>query len=174
MTGTVLLATVIGGVSLYGAAYLLALWHEDRAAGTNGWPLSRVVAYLAVVGTIGSNYLAGLTYIRLLDVPNWQAIQVALTPLTFAFIVALILLFPALALYLRAVRATGYMTPSERAGLATEASVQEVIALTKAATAKVAEALDVANHSNEKLIRLTEIVGGKEDKDPATAGDTGA
>lgn len=58
---------------------------------------------------------------------------------------------------------------TERAALALESSVQEVKGLVVDAAEKVAEALDVANHSNEKLARLTEIVSHKEDKPEAAA-----
>lgn len=157
MTVVLLLILAISLVSLYGAAYLLALWHEDRASGTTGWPLSRIIAYLAVTGTIASNWLAGLTLIRLANIPNYRDLQVTLTPLTLIAIVLLLSLFPILATYLRVVRAMGYITPKERAGLATEASVQEAIAAAK-------DAFLEANHANHKIAVLTEALGHKEDK----------
>ena len=52
----------------------------------------------------------------------------------------------------------------ERDALALESSVQENIALTKEATAKSVEAIEIGNHSREALMQLTAIVGGKEDK----------
>ncbi len=157
MNLVLVLAVVIGVVSFGGAAYLLSLWHDDRRSGTDGWPLSRVIAYLAIAGTVASNYLAGITLLRLLEVPSFREVQANLTPLTIVAILTLVVLFTILALYLRAVRATGYITPSERSGLATEASVQEAIAAAR-------EAYTEANHANAKLAQLTAIVGGKEDK----------
>lgn len=56
------------------------------------------------------------------------------------------------------------MVKAERDELALEASVQEVKALTQIAAEKAEAAYDVANHSNEKLATLTELVAGKEDK----------
>ena len=164
MMPVVILGVTVGLASFYGAAYLLSLWHEDARSGTTGWPLSRVLAYLAIAGTLASNTLAALTLLRLLDVPNFIEIRDALQPLTFAALVTLDVLFTVLALYLRVVRSTGYITPSERSLLATEASVQMAIAAAR-------EAYTEANHSNNKLAEtnrhlavLTEIVGHKEDK----------
>jgi hypothetical protein len=153
----IILAVVIGAVSFGGAAFLLSLWHEDQASGTTGWPLSRVIAYLAVAGTLASNLLSFVSVLRLVDVPNFRDIQLALTPLTVTALLVLDVLFTVLALYLRAVRATGYMTPQIRAGLAQESSVQEAIAAAK-------EAYTEANTVNQKIARLTELVAGKEDK----------
>lgn len=157
MTIVLLLVLAIGAVSLWGAAYLMSVWHEDRQMGTTGWPLSRILAYLAIVGTIASNWLAGLTLIRLANVPNYRDIQVALTPLTLIAIILLLSLFPILASYLRVIRATGYMSQSERSGLAKESSVQEAIAAAR-------DAFVEANHANVKIATLTEALGHKEDK----------
>ena len=162
MNLVLILAVVLAVVSFYGAAYLLSVWHEDKRSGTDGWPLSRVLAYLAIVGTLAANWLAGLTLIRLAEVPGYRDIQIALTPLTIIVILALDLLFPVLALYLRVIRASGYMTPSERSGLA--ALVQEDIDLTRQGIQHAKAAYEVANSVNEKIATLTEIVGGKEDK----------
>ncbi len=111
--------TVIGLASLYGAAYLLSLWHEDRAerrAGNevaiahgapdpgDGWPLSRVLAYLAIASTLASNYLLIPTALRLVDFPNFRDIVALLTPFTIAALIVLDCLFTILALYLRAIR----------------------------------------------------------------------
>lgn len=165
MTLVLFLALAIGLASVGGAAYLLALWHEDRDTGTTGWPLTRVLAYLAIAGTLASNFLGFLSLLRLVEFPNFRDIQLALSPFSLVALLTLDVLFTLLALYLRAVRMTGYMTPQVRAGLATEASVQEAIALTKIAAAKSEEAIEIGNHSREALMRLTEIVGGKEDKE---------
>jgi hypothetical protein len=105
MTVVLLISVAIGVVSFGGAAYLLSLWHEDRRSGTTGWPLSRVLAYLAVAGTLASNTLGAVSLLRLLEVPNFLAIRDALQPLTLAAVIVLDLLFTALALYLRVVRA---------------------------------------------------------------------
>lgn len=164
MSGVLLLALVIGLGSFYGAAYLLSLWHDDRATGTTGWPLSRVLAYLAIAGTLASNLLSAVSVLRLANVSDFRDIQLALTPLTLTALLVLDAIPTVLALYLRAVRATGYMTPQIRAGLATEASVQDAIAAAK-------EAYHEANTVNNKIadlhaevIQLTTSVAGKEDK----------
>lgn len=64
-------------------------------------------------------------------------------------------------------------TKDEGDPLALEASLQTIIELTregivasKVAASKSEEAIDIGNHSREALMRLTEIVGGKEDKAP--------
>lgn len=157
MNVVLLFAVVVGVVSFGGAAYLLAVWHEDQATGTTGWPLTRVIAYLAVAGTLASNLLSFVSFLRLADVPNFRDIQLALTPLTITALLILDSLFTVLALYLRAVRATGYMTASERSGLAQESSVQQAIAAAHAA-------YEEANTVNNKIAQLTELVAGKEDK----------
>ena len=157
MTFIVILAVTIGVVSFGGAAFLLSVWHEDRAAGARGWPISRVIAYLSIAGTLASNFLSVVAVLRVIEFPNFREIQLALTPMTTVALLTLDVLFVVLALYLRAVRATGYITPSERSGLALETSVQEAIVAAH-------RAYDEANHVNVKLERLTEIVGGKEDR----------
>lgn len=143
MTPILIFAIVVGAVSLGGAAFLLSLWHEDRASGTRGWPLSRVLAYLAIAGTIAANVLGVVSFLRLLDVPNFREIQVALTPFTVVALLVLDLLFPVLALYLRAVRAASYLVTTDMHLLAREASVQALA---------------------DKLAALTELVAGKADK----------
>lgn len=113
MTGLVLVGVVIALASIWGAAYLLSLWHEDQRdmiAGGHGaswrtWPLSRVVAYLAIVACIASNVLGAVALLRLLDVPNFLAIRDALQPLTLPALVFLDVMFTLLAIYLRILRA---------------------------------------------------------------------
>ena len=156
MTPVLLLFVLIGLVSFGGAAYLLTVWHEDRASGTRGWPLTRVVAYLAIAGTLASNHLAGLTVLRLSGNPRYPEVVAALTPMTIVALLVLLALFPILAAYLRVVRATGYMTASERSGLATEASVREAISAAR-------DAYHEANTVNQKIATLTEALGHKQD-----------
>jgi hypothetical protein len=143
--------------SIWAAAYLLSLWREDRNSGTDGWPVSRIIAYLAIGSTVAASLLAALTGLRLADVPNYREIQLSLTPFSVTAVLYLMIVFTVLAVYLRAVRATGYMSPSERSGFATEASVQEAIVAAKAAYTE-------ANHVNNKIADLTALVAGKEDK----------
>lgn len=157
MTPVLVIAVGIGLVSFMAAAFLLSLWHEDQASGTQGWPLSRVLAYLAIVGTLAANLIGAVALLRLADVPNFRELQLALSPMTLGAILILDLLFPVLALYLRAVRATGYISPTVLPLLATEASVQEAIKAAKAA-------FQEANHVNNKIAMLTEALGHKEDK----------
>lgn len=109
----VLIGIAIAFASIWGAAYLLSLWHEDRrdliATGHHvslrTWPVSRVIAYLAVGACIASNVLAAVTSLRLIAVPNFLAIRDALNPLTLPALVYLDLVFVILAVYLRLVRA---------------------------------------------------------------------
>lgn len=164
MSLVLLFAIAIGFVSFWGAAYLLKVWHEDRDTGTTGWPFSRVLAYLAIAGALASNLLGAVSLLRLVDFPNFREIQLALTPLTISALVILLLLFPTLAIYLRAVRATGYMTSQARTLLAQETSVQEVIALTKEGIGHAEAAYHEANTVNQKIATLTELVASKEDK----------
>jgi hypothetical protein len=113
----VLLGVVIAAASIWGAAYLLSLWHEDRdemltRAVTPGWPLSRVIGYLAVAACIASNTLASVTVLRLfLDGSDFATIRDALQPLTLAALVYLDIMFTLLAVYLRAVRARSGQRP---------------------------------------------------------------
>jgi hypothetical protein len=158
MTLIIVIGVVIGVVSFGGAAFLLSLWHEDHATGTRGWPLTRVLAYLAIAGTLASNVLAAVALLRLmLPTSEFIVIRDALQPLTFTALITLLLLFPVLAVYLRAVRSTGYISPAIVPFLATEASVQEAIKEAKAAYHE-------ANDVNVKIATLTELVAGKEDK----------
>lgn len=99
------IGVAIGVASFGGAAYLLSVWHEDQRSGTRGWPLSRVIAYLAIAGTLASNTLGAVTLLRLAGVENFRAMQLALTPLTLTAILTLDALFTILALYLRVIRA---------------------------------------------------------------------
>ncbi len=61
-----------------------------------------------------------------------------------------------------------FVIPRDRAEpaveFALESSVQEAIALTREGIGHAQAAYSEANHANMKLTRLTEIVGGKEDK----------
>ena len=111
MNGVLLLGIAIGLASVYGAAYLLSVWHEDRDSGTRGWPLSRVLAYLAIAGTLASNFLSAVSLLRLLNVPDFRAIQLALSPFTLAALLTLDVLFTILALYLRYVRSRSGRRP---------------------------------------------------------------
>ena len=116
MNALVLLGIAIALASIWGSAYLLSLWHEDRdeqrSRGVNpGWPISRVVAYLAIAACIASNTLAGVTVLRLLNVPDFAAIRDALQPLTLTALVYLDVVFVILAVYLRVVRARSGRRP---------------------------------------------------------------
>jgi hypothetical protein len=53
---------------------------------------------------------------------------------------------------------------AERTALALETSVQENIELTKEVGQKADAAYNEANHVNVKLVELTRLIGGKEDK----------
>lgn len=109
----VVIGIAIALASIWGAAYLLSLWHEDQrdmqARGVKvtirTWTVSRVLADLSVAACISSNILAAVTFLRLLNVPNFIEIRDALQPLTLPALVFLDLAFVILALYLRAVRA---------------------------------------------------------------------
>lgn len=106
MTLALLFGLAIALTSIWGAAYLLRVWHEDaaamRAAGTwQSWPFSRVLAYVAIACTLASNYLVLPTLLRLLGFPLAQA---ALTPITVAALVTLDVAFVVIAIYLRIVR----------------------------------------------------------------------
>lgn len=56
------------------------------------------------------------------------------------------------------------MVRAERETLALESSVQQDIALTRESIGHAQAAYSEANSVNEKIARLTELVGGKEDK----------
>lgn len=110
MTSLLGLGIVIAAASIWGAAYLLKVWHDDRterrAEGKpDGWPFSRVLAYVAICCTLASNYLVVPTALRLLGIPNFRDIQVALTPFTLTALLVLDVAFVVIALYLRLVRA---------------------------------------------------------------------
>lgn len=111
MTSPIVLiaAVLIAAASIWGAAYLLSLWHEDRdeqlARGRHpGWPLSRVLAYLAIGATLASTLLGVLTLLRLIAFPSFREIQVALSPLTVTALLYLDVVFTVLAVYLRVIR----------------------------------------------------------------------
>lgn len=117
------LAIIVGTIailSIGGSAYLLWIWHEDaRSMKVGGgavsawrtWPFSRVLAYVAIGAMLSSNYLFVSTILRLLDVPNYREIQLALTPLTLAALLFLDMAFLIIALYLRVIRGRGERVP---------------------------------------------------------------
>lgn len=119
MSALVLLGLAIAVASIWGAAYLLSLWHEDRADMLSSgqsvtwqtWTVSRVIAYLAIVACIASNTLAAVATLRLLDAPDFLAIRDALQPLTLPALIYLDLVFTLLAIYLRVVRARSGRRP---------------------------------------------------------------
>ena len=111
-----IIATAIGVVSIGGAAYLLALWHDDerdlRASGRwrgwlRTWPFSRVLAYVGAGTTAAAVYLAALTILRVVlagQGVDFAPITQALTPLTIAALLYLLAAFPIVAGYLRLLR----------------------------------------------------------------------
>lgn len=117
MNVVLLLAVAIAGASIWGAAYLLRVWHEDRAhmiaSGEpvtllRTWPFSRVLAYVAISCTLASTYLGWLTIARLLNLSvlglTNEQMRVELTPFTLAALLVLDAAFVVIALYLRVIR----------------------------------------------------------------------
>lgn len=93
---------------------------------------------------------------------------ITLTPAIIALVLVPVVLFTATVFDTRdrgrLARLLVTMVREERNALALEASVQEVRQLVEKGTETTAAMFEVANHTNEKLIALTQIVGGKEDK----------
>lgn len=120
MNGALLFGLVIAVVSIWGAAYLLSVWHEDRADMISKgesvtllrtWPFSRVLAYVAIACMLASNYLTWPTTLRLIEFPNYREIQTALTPFTLTALLVLDVAFVVIALYLRVIRGRGVRVP---------------------------------------------------------------
>lgn len=113
MNGVLLLAIGIAIVSIWGAAYLLSVWHDDRAdllrrghevSTFRTWPFSRVLAYVSIACMLSSTYLGTLTVLRLIGLPEQEEIRVALTPFTLAALLVLDVAFVIIAAYLRFLR----------------------------------------------------------------------
>lgn len=111
MSVVLLIAVAAAAISIWGAAYLMSLWHDDRdellarrPPVEPGWPFSRVLAYLGIVATLSSNLVGAVALLRLLEVPSFRDAQLALTPFTLASLLYLDLVFPLIALYLRSRR----------------------------------------------------------------------
>lgn len=113
MNGLVVIGLAIALASIWGSAYLLSLWHEDQRdmiahgqpVSLRTWPVSRVIADLAVGACISANVLGFVTILRLGAFPGFVAIRDALLPLVVPSLVYLDLAFVILAAYLRIVRA---------------------------------------------------------------------
>lgn len=110
MNGVILLGFAIALASIWGAAYLLRIWHEDATdmkrhgeavTFLRTWPFSRVLAYVAIACMLASNFLLVPTALRLAGRPD---LQVALTPFTLTSLIVLDVAFVVIALYLRVVR----------------------------------------------------------------------
>lgn len=112
MNGLVILGLGIAVASIWGAAYLLSLWHEDQhdmiAQGQKvtwrTWPVTRVIASLAIGACLASNVLGTVALLRLQGTPNFLAIRDALQPLTLPALVFLDVMFVLLAGYLKFIR----------------------------------------------------------------------
>lgn len=113
MNGVVVFGLAIAIASIWGAAYLLRIWHEDRddmiRAGQSvtflrTWPFSRVLAYVAIACTLASNTVAIPLTLRLVNFPNFREIGIALTPFTVTSLLVLDVAFVVIAIYLRIVR----------------------------------------------------------------------
>lgn len=108
MTVAVLIGAIIAAGSVWGAAYLLSLWHEDarslRRVSWRTWPFSRVLAYVSIACTLASNYLIVPSALRLLSVEGFHDIVAALTPFTIIAIIVLDVAFVVIAIYLRVIR----------------------------------------------------------------------
>lgn len=110
------LGLVLGLASLAGAGYLLSLWHEDQRDlmargeyhGIRTWTVARVLAYVAVVVTVASNYLGFLTFGRILGFTfaglTFDQIRSLLTPFTLGSLIILDSAFTVLAAYLWIIR----------------------------------------------------------------------
>lgn len=106
----------LGLASLAGAGYLLSLWHEDQRDlmargqyhGLRTWTVARVLAYVALVTTVASNYLGFLTFGRLLGLTfqglSFDQIRTLLTPFTLGSLIVLDSAFTVIAAYLWIIR----------------------------------------------------------------------
>ena len=120
MNGVLFLAIAVAIASIWGAAFLLRIWHEDRddlqAAHVKDpkanppvrflrtWPFSRVLAYVAVLACLASNTVGLPLILRLIEFPNFREIGLALTPFTITSLLWLDVAFVVIAIYLRIVR----------------------------------------------------------------------
>jgi hypothetical protein len=133
--------------------------HEARQAVAQG-NVRREILRLLVHALLISIVLPGL----FIDRP------ITLTPALGALLLVPMVLLVQTALDVRERAAVAakllVLVRTERDTLALEASVQANIELTKTAVEKAEAAYSVANHSNDKLAKLTELVAGKEDKAP--------
>lgn len=110
MTVAYAIGIAIALASIWGAAYLLKLWHEDAAllrqqgvdvTHLRTWPFSRVLAYVAVACTLASNFLIVPTVLRFTGVIN---ATIVLAPLSITAFLVLDISFVVIAAYLRIVR----------------------------------------------------------------------
>jgi hypothetical protein len=154
------------------ALALVDAWRDVRAARCDDSP--RHEARLAVAeGNVRREILRLLVHTLLISIvlPGLFIDRpITLTPALGALLLVPVVLLIQTALDVRERAAVAekllVLVRTERDVLALEASVQANIELTKTAVEKAEAAYSVANHSNEKLAVLTELVAGKEDKQP--------